>query len=143
MGMRFLGFLKATHIAKLSTFRHKCTQWCVNSSIWDYRLERITMKAILKHLELPKMEQIITVRILRFLEKVALIPGGRLTREVLRSQAKPVAQSKRGAKEMSSRQSYVHALKAAALLDSNDGAFSKWMHRFGERDIGSHIDKQL
>jgi hypothetical protein len=43
-------------------------------------------KAILERLELPTMmmEQIITVRILRFLEKVALIPGGRLTQEVLR-----------------------------------------------------------
>jgi hypothetical protein len=25
----------------------------------------------------------------------------------------------------------------------NDGAFSKQMHRFGEHDIGSHIDEQL
>jgi len=48
------------------------------------------MKAILKHLELPTMKQILTVRILRFLERVALMPGGRLTREVLRSQTKPV-----------------------------------------------------
>jgi hypothetical protein len=41
---------------------------------------------------------------------------------------------------MPTRQSYVHALKGAGLLDSdsNDGAFSKRMHRFGERDIGLH-----
>jgi hypothetical protein len=39
--------------------------------------------------------------------------------------------------------SYVHALKAAGLLDSNDGAFSKRMHRFGEQhDFGRHIDEQ-
>jgi hypothetical protein len=34
------------------------------------------MKAILKHIELPTIEQIITVRILRFLEKVAPHPDG-------------------------------------------------------------------
>jgi hypothetical protein len=79
----------------------------------------------------------------RFLEKVTLIPGGRLTRETLRSQAKPVGQSKRGAKEMSRRQSSGHARKAAGLLDSNDDAFGKWMHRFGEHEIGGHIDEQL
>jgi hypothetical protein len=47
------------------------------------------MITIFKHLKLPTMEQIITVRILRFLEKVTLIPGGRLVREILHSQAKP------------------------------------------------------
>jgi hypothetical protein len=69
------------------------------------------MKAILKHLEPPTKKQIITVRILRFLGKVALMPGGRLTREILRSQPEPpVGQSKGGANEM-----YVHVLKAAPL----------------------------
>ena len=71
--------------------------------------------------------------------------GGPLTRGVLRSQSKPAGQSKRGAKEISTRQSHARALKAAGLLDSTsqDGVFSKWMHRFGEHDIGSHIDEQL
>jgi hypothetical protein len=41
---------------------------------------------ILKHIEVPTMKQI-AVRILLFLEKVALKPGGRLTLEVLRSNA--------------------------------------------------------
>jgi hypothetical protein len=44
------------------------------------------------------------------------------------------------------RQSYVRTLKAAGLEDSNskDGAFSKWMHRFGEHGgIGRRIDQQL
>jgi hypothetical protein len=46
---------------------------------------------------------------------------------------------------MSARQSYVRALEAAGLLDSNcnDGAVSKWVHRFGKRDIGLRIDEQL
>jgi hypothetical protein len=61
------------------------------------------MRAILKHLELPTIEQIITVWILRFLEKVTLMPEGRLTREVLRSQAKPVGPLKRGPKDMFTR----------------------------------------
>jgi hypothetical protein len=30
-----------------------------------------------------------------------------------------------------------------AHSNSNDGAFCKWMHRFGERDIGLRIDKHL
>jgi hypothetical protein len=47
------------------------------------------------------MEQTITVQILQLLEKVALMPGGKHTREVLRPQGKPVRQYKRGAKEMS------------------------------------------
>jgi hypothetical protein len=91
------------------------------------------MKTILEDLELPTIENIINIRILWFLEKVAL------TREVLRSHAKPAGALKRGAKPQTTRQSYVRALNAAGLLvDSpNDGAFSKWwMHRFGERDIG-------
>jgi hypothetical protein len=41
------------------------------------------------------------------------------------------------------RQLHVHELIAAGLYYSNDGAFSKWMHRFREHDIGSHIDEQL
>jgi hypothetical protein len=47
------------------------------------------MKAILKPLELPTMDQIITVRILRFLEKVALMPRSTYSRGLLRSHAKP------------------------------------------------------
>jgi hypothetical protein len=86
------------------------------------------MESILHDLELPTMdEQIIHVRILRFLEKVAHIPGGRLTREVLRSHAKPVGAIKRGRKEMSTRRSYVRTLRAAGLLDktSTDGAYGQ------------------
>ena len=42
---------------------------------------------------------------------------------------------------MSTRKSYVRTLEAAGLLDSasnnHNGAFiSKWIHRFGECDIG-------
>jgi hypothetical protein len=44
---------------------------------------------------------------------------------------------------MSTRQSSGRAIKANGLLDSNDGAVSKWMHRFGEHDIGRHIDEAL
>ena len=75
--------------------------------------------------------------------------GSRLARiayQVLRSQAKPVGWSiQTRTEESSTRQSsFVHALIVAGLLDSNDdGAFSNWMHRFGEHDIGSHIDEQL
>jgi hypothetical protein len=28
-------------------------------------------------------------------------------------------------------------------MDSNDGAFIRWVHRFGKRDIRLHIDEQL
>jgi hypothetical protein len=106
------------------------------------------MKSILHDLELPTMEQIIHVRILRFLEKVAHMPGGRLTREVLRSHGKPVGAIKRGRKETSTRTSYVRTLRAAGLLDKTstdgaDGANGKWMHRFGQHDIGLHIDENL
>jgi hypothetical protein len=41
-----------------------------------------------------------------------------------------MGQSERGAKEMSTRQSYAHELQAAGLLDSNDDTFGKLMHRF-------------
>ncbi len=105
------------------------------------------MKSILHDLELPTMEQIIHVRILRLFEKVAHMPGGRLTREVLRSHARPVGAIKRGPKEMSTRKSYVRTLRAAGLLDKTSkdsaGAYAKWMHRFGEHDSGRHIDEQL
>jgi hypothetical protein len=105
------------------------------------------MKSILHDLELPTMEQIIHVRIPRFLEEVAHMPGGRLTREVLRSQAKPLCAIKKGRKEMSTRSSYVRTLRAAGLLDKTSkdsaGAYAKWMHRFGQRDIGLHIDESL
>jgi hypothetical protein len=41
--------------------------------------------------------------------------------------------------------SYVRTLTAAGLLDltSTDGAFGKWIHRFGLHDIGLHIDAKL
>jgi hypothetical protein len=39
----------------------------------------IAVKAILQHLEVPTIDQIINVRIIQFLEKVALTPVGRLT----------------------------------------------------------------
>jgi hypothetical protein len=51
------------------------------------------MKVIFKYLELPTVGQIITVQILRFLAKDALMPGGQLTREVVRSNAQPVGPS--------------------------------------------------
>ena len=93
------------------------------------------------------MEQIIHVRILRFLEKVAHMPGGRLTREVLRSHARPVGAIKRGPKEMPTRKSYVRTLRAAGLLDKTSkdsaSAYAKWIHRFGQHDIGLHIDENL
>jgi hypothetical protein len=46
---------------------------------------------------------------------------------------------------MYKRQVYVRALNVVGLLDSNsnDGAFSKRIHRFGERDIALHSDEQL
>jgi hypothetical protein len=49
---------------------------------------------------------------------------------------------------MSTRQSYVRALNAAGLLDSNSNdstvsTVSKGTHRFGERDIRLHIDEQF
>jgi hypothetical protein len=44
---------------------------------------------------------------------------------------------------MSTRQSCIRALRAAGLLNSNDGVFSKLMCRCGERDIGRQIDEQL
>jgi hypothetical protein len=87
---------------------------------------QIPVKSILHDLILlPAMEQIVHVRILPFLEKVAHMPGGRLTREVLRSHAKPVGALKRGPKAMSTRKSYVRTLRAARLLDatSTDGAY--------------------
>jgi hypothetical protein len=76
------------------------------------------------------MEQIVNVRILQFLEKVALTPGGRLTWEVLRSHTKPVGPlltNERGPKNdaMSTRQSHTRALKAAGVQESTSdgGAF--------------------
>jgi hypothetical protein len=35
--------------------------------------------------------------------------------------------------------------RAAGLLDSTstDGSYDTWMHRFGQYDIGLHIDAQL
>jgi hypothetical protein len=73
----------------------------------------------------------------------------RITRLLLYSYSRRLAftsptrgSNQRVPKEMT-RQSYVRALTAAELLDYNDGAFSKWMHRFGERDIGRHLDEHL
>ena len=64
---------------------------------------------------------------------VTLMPGGRLTREVLRSRATAVSTLKRAKSE------------AVGLLvsTSKDGAFRKRIHRYGEHDIGLPIDKQL
>jgi hypothetical protein len=46
---------------------------------------------------------------------------------------------------ISTRNSYVKTLIAAGLLDSTstDGAYDKWMHRFGQSGIGLHIDEHL
>jgi hypothetical protein len=54
----------------------------------------------------------------------------------------PWVHFKRRSNEKSTTQSDVRVLKATGLLDSNfnDGTFSESMHRFGERDIGRHID---
>jgi hypothetical protein len=74
------------------------------------------MNEILKCLELPIMEQIITGQTLRLLEKVALMPAGLLTQEVLRSQAKPVGQSKRGKGDVVVRPRTKSCTKATGLL---------------------------
>jgi hypothetical protein len=46
---------------------------------------------------------------------------------------------------MSTKKSYGRTLRAAGLLDktSYDGAYGKWIHRFGQHDIGLHIDENL
>jgi hypothetical protein len=48
---------------------------------------------------------------------------------------------------MYTRKSYVRTLRAAGLPDktsSDDaGAYDKWIHRFGQHDIGLHIDESL
>jgi hypothetical protein len=46
---------------------------------------------------------------------------------------------------MSTRKSYVRTLRGAGLLEkpSTDGAYGKWIHRFGQHDIGLHIDENL
>jgi hypothetical protein len=46
---------------------------------------------------------------------------------------------------MSTIKSYVRTLRAAGLLDktSTDGAFDKWIHRFGQHDMGLHIEENL
>jgi hypothetical protein len=54
------------------------SQWERGYAEWLHR-PRTSMNAILEHLELPTMEQIITVWILRFLGKVPLMQGGRST----------------------------------------------------------------
>jgi hypothetical protein len=95
------------------------------------------MKATLRYLELLTIEQIITARILRFLGKSRPYAGEWACSRGLAFTSLNRGQSKRGAQDMATRQLYVHALEAGGLLDSNDGAFSKWMHRFGEDDIGS------
>jgi hypothetical protein len=46
---------------------------------------------------------------------------------------------------MNTRMSYVRTLKAAGLLDptSTDGAYSRWIQRFGQHNTGLHIDAKL
>jgi hypothetical protein len=44
---------------------------------------------------------------------------------------------------MSARQSYIRALQAVGLLDSDDGAFSMWKDRLGGHNIGCRLDEQL
>jgi hypothetical protein len=73
--------LKQSHLDKLTAFHHTCARWLVNVMRWDCRFN-IYNESNLHDLELPTMEQI---RILRYLEKVAHMPGSRLTLEVLRS----------------------------------------------------------
>jgi hypothetical protein len=77
------------------------------------------------------------------------MPGGRLTRDILRSHAEPVLlysvhsnEAQRRCLRDSLTRPYT---KAAGLLNStsNHGTFGKWMHRFGQRDIGLHINERL
>lgn len=67
----------------------------------------------------------ITARILRFLEKFAVMLGDRLAREILRSQCGP------------SKWFDYRALTASLISASG------CKHRFGEHDIGSPSDEQL
>jgi hypothetical protein len=64
--------------------------------------------------------------------------GGGLTREVFCHNPWVSPVHTRGKRDVN------RALNAAGLLlDSNDGAFCKRMHRFEEQDVSSHIDEQL
>jgi hypothetical protein len=103
------------------------------------------MKAILRDHKVPTMEQII--RFLRFLEKVTVMPGGRLTPEFLRSHAKAIGCTHTRPKDAiygRGMKSCVRTLQDAGLLDSpsNDGVFDKGIHRVRQRDIGLHIEEQ-
>ena len=89
------------------------------------------------------MEQIIHVRILRFLQKIARMPGGRHAREILRTRRCTQTRPKENVFEKVLRPSTKS--RWIVLLDSTstDGAYDKWMHRFGQSGIGLHIDEHL
>jgi hypothetical protein len=67
--------------------------------------------------------------------RIDRVAGGRLTREVLRSHAKPVGAIKRGQRRC--------LRESLTSVDSTDGAYGKWIHRFGQHEIRLHIDEIL
>ena len=106
----------------------------------------ISMDNILNtRLNMPPIDKLVTIRQLRFLQKVALLPTTRLTRQVINSFAIPKAGvTLAKGRSLSTRGSLRTALEKADLVEPGTGAPLKdWIPKLQSKNIGTHIKKKL
>ena len=79
-------------LKKLQAFHHKCARKLCGLTQFHHMTYHISMDNILNtRFKMPPIDKLVTIRQLRFLQKVALLPTTRLTRQVINSFAIPKA----------------------------------------------------
>ena len=108
---------------------------------------RITSEALLQKTNLPTLQSIAKLRVIRFLERIALSPPSRITRQAIACQVtRPLDHSFKGRKPPSLQSSYRRVLESAGLCPAKSaGALIEWMPKLAEcnRQTCELIDEKL
>lgn len=138
--------LKHEHIRKLNVFHNKCIRSMIGIDMHCVRNKKSGTRnsEILKKSMLHPIETYITIRQLRFLQRVSRMDQDRLTYQIMSSQGIKKENSGRCKYQTSTKSAYKDALIRANLFEKgSDIETEKWMEMMRRRDVGSRIEENL
>lgn len=138
--------LKQEHIRKLNVFHNKCIRSMIGIDMHCVRNKKPGSRnsEILEKSNLHPIDTYITIRQLRFLQRVSHMDQSRLTYQVMSSQGIKKENSGRCKSQTSTKSAYKDALIRADLFEKgSDIETKKWMELMRTRNIGSRIERNL
>jgi hypothetical protein len=132
--------LKDSDMQKLKVFHMKKARKLCNINMKLVQKHHIPNESILDRLHLMPLDKLLTIRQLRFLQKIACQPQSRLMRKILNSQAIPPTGVKCVNRHATTRKSYRDALIRAKLVDkSSNGELDEWIPKLRRKDTIAKI----